>query len=837
MWAKKMIPLSLFGCCLPVWAEQAVQQEQLETVQVTAKRIAPESLPLPGARKASDIVVSGEKFKSRSATLGNALAGESGVHSNPFGGGASAPVIRGQEGVRVKILQNGSDVVDVSSLSPDHTVAADTLLAQQVELVRGTPTLLYAAASPAGVVNIVDKRIPERMPEKGIEGEATVRLDTVAHEKAATAGITFGIGRNVALRVEGLARQADNYHVPGINLGERLDYVPDTDNRSKVGTIGLSWVGEKGYLGASYSRRGDQYGLPGHNHMLDTCSFHVFDTQKASLQARNYLYPYPHLMDDYDILTSFHNAHCGTEHDSNAPHSHDNVYGHKHDHSGRGPWVDMVSKRLDIRGEWRQPFQGVDKFKFAFARADYHHDEIDDGKAYISPHDPAGMKERKLQDAAKRKGTPAGTFDNQGFNSRLEIYHRPIGGWRGVFGAQYQTQKSRADLPAPPFSDGNSVNGERNISERHPLVSNTNRQFGLFALEQFRYQDFTFEAGARWEKQRIPIDYDSELLARYTGKGRADPDLSTNRQHALSYSGTVLWAVTPENRVSFTASHNERLPTPMELYYHGKHLATNSFEYGNKNLKKERSNNFELGLRHISDKWDMKLSGYYNRFRNFIHNENLYREGNLFMRRYTQSQAKIYGLEGEIGYNITPDHKVTVFGDYVRGKLFDLPPIYGNKIYREYECLDEDGWEDTCYEAVGVETVRRPDRNAPRVPPARLGFRIESQFNENWRGSLEYTRVFKQNKTSDSIYTKDKPKDEQTEGNTLNTFPVNEDKTRGYHLLNAGISYDKSTSWGGYTLSLNGSNLLNQKIYIHNSFLPYVPQPGRNFVFGVNVRF
>ncbi|WP_053091249.1 TonB-dependent receptor plug domain-containing protein [Neisseria bacilliformis] len=118
-------------------------------------------------------MIDGKKFQSRSATLGNALAGENGVHTNPFGGGASAPVIRGQEGVRVKMLQNGSDVVDMSAISPDHAVASDTLLAKQVEIVRGTPTLLYSSASPAGVVNITDSRIPEKVPEKGYEAKCS----------------------------------------------------------------------------------------------------------------------------------------------------------------------------------------------------------------------------------------------------------------------------------------------------------------------------------------------------------------------------------------------------------------------------------------------------------------------------------------------------------------------------------------------------------------------------------------------------------------------------------------------------------------------------------------
>ena len=56
-----------------------------------------------------------------------------------------------------------------------------------------------------------------------------------------------------------------------------------------------------------------------------------------------------------------------------------------------------------------------------------------------------------------------------------------------------------------------------------------------------------------------------------------------------------------------------------------------------------------------------------------------------------------------------------------------------------------------------------------------------------------------------------------------------EDSTRGYHLVNAGIRYKNRIGKADYTLSLDGNNLLNQKIYIHNSYLPYVPQMGCNF--------
>ncbi|MFB2538770.1 MULTISPECIES: TonB-dependent receptor domain-containing protein [unclassified Acinetobacter] len=285
--------------------------------------------------------------------------------------------------------------------------------------------------------------------------------------------------------------------------------------------------------------------------------------------------------------------------------------------------------------------------------------------------------------------------------------------------------------------------------------------------------------------------------------------------------------------MSLNASHNERLPSPMELYYHGKHLATNSFEYGNKNLDKERSNNFEIGLMHRGDKVDYNLSAYYNRFKNYIHNETILRSGNLYARRYLQSEAKIYGVEGNITYHINPQHQVKLFGDYVRGKLFNLPTIYGDKIYSEgYDCVDSDGYDDICHDVIGYQTLARPNRNNPRTPPARLGAQWKSEFNDHWSAVLDYTHVFAQKKTSTSIYSK-----KSEDGDSLVGTNIHEDASKGYNALNLAVDYKNKWQGLDYQLSLGANNLLNQDIYIHTSYLPYVPQIGRNYTAGLTLKF
>ncbi|QIM63358.1 hypothetical protein A1D29_08710 [Pasteurellaceae bacterium Orientalotternb1] len=870
---QKWVPALLLLSGAAVAEEQVAQLDEISVVATTPE-LAGSAVGL--YQKISDNVVQKERLQKQSATLGNALSGELGVHSNPFGGGSSAPIIRGQEGVRIKILQNGLDVVDMSTISPDHAIAADSLLAQQIELVRGVSTLRYSTSSPAGVLNVVDNRIPTRLPENQLEGELNSRFDTASKEKVATLGITTKLSDHLALRLEGLTRHSDNYHVPEFNVGEKLKYVPDTYNKSKVGTIGLSWIGEKGFFGVAYNQRKDKYGLPGHNHKFDHCQGHIIETRQHSLIPRNYLVPYPHLAEDADIIAFPHFDSCSSDHDMDPSHSHEHPYGQDHVHSPHeiGPWVQLKSERFDLHSEIKTQFWGIDKIRTSFSHANYRHKELDSGKAGISRFDTEYWKEKQRKIALKNAGKAAGIFRNRGYNGKLELVHLPVGNLTGTWGAQYSEYKTSVEST---YNQG--------ISHRYPLVPNTNQIVSLFGVENYIIGDFIFELGARFDKQRIPVDYDPYWLDVYVKEGDAKPDLSTYKQRAFSYAGSSEWLFHPNYRLSFTASHNERLPTPMELYYQGKHLATNSFEYGNKHLRKEQSNNLELALAYDSDHWSYRISGYQNRFKNYIYNEDLFREGNLFMRRYTQAEAKFHGLEGEISFKPTPQYQVTVFGDYVRGKLFNLPPKYRQTLYDYYIGVDEDNFLTIETEPKGEAIVKNPDRNAPRVPPARLGLRFNGQFTDHLSGFLEYTYAFPQRKTAVSLSVRE-PKlikmsdldedeiNELLEGvdyqkynrknvdlsddllreefeDTLKRIrlaeknaqiplhkkEIREDASKGYHLLNLGVTYQRHWKEMDYSVSLSANNILNQKIYTHTSFLPYVPQIGRNFVLGLGVKF
>ena len=103
-------------------------------------------------------------------SLGETLAGQLGVSSSWFAAGASRPIIRGLAGARVRTMEDGLDTMDASTVSVDHAVSIDPVVARQIEIFRGPTTLLYGSGAVGGVVNTVTSRIPEYAPDNGFEG-------------------------------------------------------------------------------------------------------------------------------------------------------------------------------------------------------------------------------------------------------------------------------------------------------------------------------------------------------------------------------------------------------------------------------------------------------------------------------------------------------------------------------------------------------------------------------------------------------------------------------------------------------------------------------------------
>jgi iron complex outermembrane receptor protein len=201
-------------------------------------------------------VMDGHDLTLRGAgTLGETVGNLPGVSSTWFGPNASRPVIRGLDGDRVRILNNGGSTVDASSLSFDHAVTVDPLVIERVEVVRGPAALMYGGNAVGGVVNTLDNRIPQG-PLSGASG----RVDTVvggADSTRAVAGRAEFGANGVNLHVDGFRRRTADLRIPDSTGASRLR---NSAAESDGGGIGMSLAGDQGYIGASYGLYDSTYG-------------------------------------------------------------------------------------------------------------------------------------------------------------------------------------------------------------------------------------------------------------------------------------------------------------------------------------------------------------------------------------------------------------------------------------------------------------------------------------------------------------------------------------------------------------------------------------------------
>jgi iron complex outermembrane receptor protein len=251
------------AACLLVSAAAVAQTDtptRIDSVVITGNPLGRDDATRPAA------VLGGEDlFLRRAGTLGETLAGLPGVAGSGFGANASRPVIRGLDGDRIRLLDNGAGLVDASNLSFDHAVAIDPLVVERIEVLRGPAALLYGGNATGGVVNTLDNRIP-RAPQAGLAGRAELRLGGAAGERAGAAVLDGGAG-GLAWHADVATRRSDDLRTPRFTpLAEGEPLAPATRVRnsaseSQAGAIGAGWVSANGHAGFSLDRMDHDYGV------------------------------------------------------------------------------------------------------------------------------------------------------------------------------------------------------------------------------------------------------------------------------------------------------------------------------------------------------------------------------------------------------------------------------------------------------------------------------------------------------------------------------------------------------------------------------------------------
>ncbi len=394
-----------------------------------------------------DVLTGMELELRKQSTLGETLAQQPGVTATSYGQGSSRPIIRGLGEDRIRILENGLDTGDVSSIGPDHAVAIDPLAAEQVEVVRGPATVLWGANAIGGVVNVLDGRVPDRPAGAPVTGTVQLEYGSNADKVGGAAKLDGGGGR-WAWHLDLYARDQDDYESPAPrpveedghdhdhdDEGEDHDHEDEEDHdheeafetgtvensftNAEGATAGLSYVTDRGYIGLAIGGYDSEFGIPGHHHH-DEEEDHDHGAGVIGLD----------------------------EHDD-----------HDHDEEEEAAVRSQLEqRRVDLHSQLDDPFKGFSALRFSAGWRDYQHEEIE--------------------------GDELGTrFENQWSEARLDLVNRKVLGFEGTLGLQWVNRDFAA------FGD-----------EAFVMPTDTTR-LGAYVFQETPTDPLSFQFGLRFDRQ------------------------------------------------------------------------------------------------------------------------------------------------------------------------------------------------------------------------------------------------------------------------------------------------------------------------------------------------
>jgi iron complex outermembrane receptor protein len=404
-------------------------------------------------------------------------------------------------------------------------------------------------------------------------------------------------------------------------------------------------------------------------------------------------------------------------------HHHDEDPVHDEEHGEVDVSIDLSQIRTDLRSEVNLGGTFIDKVRTRFGYADYEHTEFE--------------------------GEEVGTvFTTTGFEGRLELVQKERDGWRGATGAQYFNRDFSA-VGAEAF-----------------LPPNRTGQLGIFTLQEFDLGSVNLEAAIRYERTHV------ESMA-------IDAERRFN-----AFSGALGASYDLTRRVKFGANltRAERAPAAEELFSNGPHVATQAFERGDPNLRKEKSWGGEIYARAETPSFDLSASLFGNRFDDYVYQSATgEEEDELPVFQYFQEDATYWGFEAAAsarlfrlgGFRFVADG----VADYIRATIEDGGPI-------------------------------------PRIPALRLLGGIEAQSNKlDARAEVEWV-------------------DEQ------DRVAAFEEPTEGYTLVNASLAWRPWGKRNPTSIVLSANNIFDVDARRHASLTKgFVPMAGRDIRLSGRVSF
>ncbi len=390
----------------------------------------------------SSVIEGVELQRELDGQLGGVLEKLPGVTSTGFAPGASRPVIRGFSGERVKVLVDGIGAIDASNTSDDHAVSVDPLTVDRIEVLRGPAVILYGSQAIGGAVNIIDKRIPLRVPDEAFHLDSILSADTATGLLEGGASLDVPLGPNFVVHANGSYRNTDDIEVGGFTNSSalRAELLEEAAEEEEEGELE-----EAEEFREAAAQRGV---LP--NSATETWNLDVgfaFIDGDSNLGAAFGIYD-----TSYGVPgrpgTGHHHGEEGEEGEAEEEEGEEVVT------------IGLRQERADMRAELALGDGFFSKLRTRVGYSNYTHTEFE--------------------------GDEIGTvFDVQGIEARLELVQNATDTRGGSFGLQYTSRDFEA------------------IGEEAFVAPNRTNQFAVFGLQEFNFGPLQLEGALRYEKTDV----------------------------------------------------------------------------------------------------------------------------------------------------------------------------------------------------------------------------------------------------------------------------------------------------------------------------------------------
>ena len=574
-------------------------------------------------------VVSGDDISATaSQSLGESLDGLLGVSSADYGSGVGQPIIRGMSGNRVKILNNGMVVRDVAGIGADHVNDVDLNNIQQIEIVRGPSSLLYANGTIGGIINIVDSTIAR---EDFTESELKLGLEAQSVNDGDSHNLSYqnnlgGLNFSLAYKDS----QFDNFDVPtgAILHGEDHDdehedehegehedeheeevgFLSNSDFENNALRLGVSKAGDWGYFGVSVNSVESIYGIPFHG-------------------------------DD-------HGDEHGEEHEGEE-HEGEEHEGEEHgdEHEGERIFSTTDSEVVNVEGAYIVSNSWLKKVNYFIRDTDYslteqHAEEEHEGEEHEG---------EEHGDEEHAEGPTVFSNESREYGAIFDLSNDDL------------LQKISLNF----VDEDMSIVGEEafmnpTASEEMTLGYYLSKQVDSFHLDLGIRHDRTSRKGSVSHEEEHDEHEEEQHDEHEEEQHEEEMDYFSNDYNATSFAMSLSKDLNENFDLNITAGMVERTPSAVELFMNGPHLATGRLEIGNTDLESEKSANFDATLSYDYE----GVFGTFTLFKNDVDNyiylqdetEEAHEEhddeddhGGLIKANYLQQNAQFMGYELEMG--------------------------------------------------------------------------------------------------------------------------------------------------------------------------------------------